>query len=78
VFSGLAKQLAALSVKVSETVPVDVPARGTLPAEPTVTAASAVDAATKVKRDASSAALMPVLIAFFHLVKSCTSLRGLD
>ncbi len=41
-------------------------------------AANAAGAATVAKSEASSAALMPTLIAFLNLFKSCTSLNGLD
>jgi hypothetical protein len=56
-------------VKRSVSVPVDVPPTGMLPTDVTVTDASAGAAMAAVKREARSAALVPMLSAFFQIVK---------
>ena len=67
----------AASANVNEAAVAEVPARGTLPAEATVAvpggAANADVAAMTVNSEARSEALMPTLIAFLNLFKSCTS-----
>jgi hypothetical protein len=68
----------ACSQNVSVVVLAEVPPTGTLPADVTVMAANAEEAAITVKSEASRVDVKPTLIAFFHLVKSCTSLLGLD
>jgi hypothetical protein len=69
-----ARHAAEASVNVNVTVPADVPPRGTLPAVPTVTAPSAVEAAMNVNNDASSVEVKPTLIALRNLFKFSTSL----
>jgi hypothetical protein len=62
-------------VNVYEPVVVEVVPARKVPTGVTAVLASAVDA-MKVKSEATSVALMPALIAFFHLFKSCTSSVG--
>jgi hypothetical protein len=60
------------------TPPVVVEPRATEPPLVTEADANTDDAAITVKSEASRVDVKPTLIAFFHLVKSCTSLLGLD
>src|ERR1700690_344538 len=60
----------ACSLNVKVALVAEVPPTGTLPAEPTVTAARAAGATAVARREAISPALMPMPNAFFLIFKS--------
>jgi hypothetical protein len=70
------KHAAVFSVKVNVAVPVDVPPRGTEPAEVTPTDANASGAATVATRAESRVAVNAIPAPFLRMFKGCDPPKG--